>query len=57
MAAKIHPITLVSDLCWGSQLSWAALTWEAYAICMFVKKLSFYLDYADITLRRNHLPF
>ena len=48
--------TYVSGLFRGSQLNWAALTKEAYAIYMSVKKLSFYLDNADITLRSNHLP-
>ena len=31
-------------------------TKKAYAIYMSVKKLSFYLDDVDITLRNNHLP-
>ena len=34
----------------------AALTKEAYAIYMSVKKLSFYLDSARITVRSDHLP-
>ena len=51
-----HPITYVSGLFRGSQLNWAALTKEAYAIYMSVKKLSFYLDSARITVRSNHLP-
>ena len=40
----------------GSQLNWTALTKEAYAIYMSVKKLSFYLDSARITVRSDHLP-
>ena len=40
----------------GSQLSWAALMKEAFAIYMSVKKLSFYLDQAEITPRSDHLP-
>ena len=36
-----HPITYVSGLFRGSQLNWATLTKEAYAIYMSVKKLSF----------------
>ena len=40
----------------GSQLNWAALTKEAIVIYMSVKKLSFYLDSAQITLRSDHLP-
>ena len=40
----------------GSQLNWAAMTKEAYAIYMTVKKSTFYLTGADITLRSDHLP-
>ena len=50
------PIAYVSGLFRGSQLNWAALTKEACAIYMSVKKLSFYLDSARITVRSNHLP-
>ena len=39
----------------GSQLNWAALTKEAYAIYMCVKKLSFYLIQADVLLKSDHL--
>ena len=51
-----HPVAYTSGLFRGSQLNWAALTKEAYAIYMLVKKLSFYLDSAQITLRSYHLP-
>ena len=51
-----HPVTFISKLFRGSQLNWAAFTNEAYAIYMAVKKLSFYLDSAQITLRSDHLP-
>ena len=37
-----HPVAYTSGLFRGSQLNWAALTKEAYAIYMSVKKLSFY---------------
>ena len=40
----------------GSQLNWAALTKEAYAIYMSVKKLSFYLTDATVLLKSDHLP-
>ena len=50
-----HPVAFVSGLFRGSQLNWAALTKEAFAIYMSVKKLSFYLDQAEITLRSDHL--
>ena len=51
-----HPITYVSGLFRGSQLNWAILTKEAYAIYMSVKKLSFYIDTAKMTVKSNHLP-
>ena len=51
-----HPITYVSGLFCGSQLNWATLTKEAYAIYMSVKKLSFYIDTVKITVKSNHLP-
>ena len=51
-----HPVASTSRLFRGSQLNWAALTKEAYAIYMSVKKLSFYLDSAQITLRSDYLP-
>ena len=51
-----HPVAYTSGLLGGSQLNWAALTKEAYAIYMLVKKLSFYLDSAQVTLRSDHLP-
>ena len=51
-----HPVAFVSGLFRGSQPDWAALMKEAFAIYMSVKKLSFYLDQAEITLRSEHLP-
>ena len=51
-----HPITYVSGLFCGSQLNWATLTKEAYAIYMSVKKLSYYIDTAKITVKSDHLP-
>ena len=51
-----HPITDVSGLFRGSQLNWATLTKEAYAIYMSVKKLSFYIDTAKITVKSDQLP-
>ena len=49
-----HPVTFVSGLFRGSQLNWAALMKEAFAIYMSVKKLSFYMTYAQI-LQKNTL--
>ena len=37
-------------------MKWACLTKEAYAIYMSIKKLAYYLEDADITLRSDHLP-
>ena len=51
-----HTITYVSGLFRGSQLNWATLTKEAYAIYMSVKKLSFYIDTAKIAVKSDHLP-
>ena len=53
----LHPITYMSGLFRGSQLNWACLTKEAYAIYMSIKKLTYYLEDADITLRSDYLPF
>ena len=52
----LHPITYMSGLFCGSQTNWACLTKEAYAIYMSIKKLAYYLEDADITLRSDHLP-
>ena len=51
-----HPVAFVSRLFRGSQLNWAALMKEAFAIYMSVKKLSFYLTDAQILLRSDHKP-
>ena len=52
----LHPIIYMSGLFCGSQMNWACLTKEAYAIYMSIKKLAYYLGDADITLRSDHLP-
>ena len=52
----LHPITYMSALFRGSQINWACLTKEAYAIYMSIKKLTYYLEDADVTLRSDHLP-
>ena len=46
----------MSGLFKGSQLNWAALMKEAHAIYMSIKKLIYYLEDAEITLRSDHLP-
>ena len=54
--SKNHPICYVSGQFRGSQLNWAALTKEAYAIYMSVRRLSFYITNAEVTIRSDHLP-
>ena len=51
-----HLVAYVSGLFRGSQINWAALMKEAYAIYMAVKKLSFYLTDAEVLLKSDHLP-
>ena len=51
-----HPVAFVSGLLRGSQLNWATLMKEAFAIYMSVNKLSFYLTDAKILLRSDHKP-
>ena len=52
----LHPITHMSGLFKGSQINRACLTKEAHAIYMSIKKLSYYLEDADVTLKSDHLP-
>ena len=54
--AKQHPICYVSGQFRGSQLNWAALTKEAYAIYMSIRRLSFYVTDAEVLIRCDHLP-
>ena len=51
-----HPVSFVSGTFQGSQLNWAAMVKEAYAIYMMVKKSTFYLTSQEITLWGDHLP-
>ena len=51
-----HSVAFVSGLLRGSQLNWAALMNEAFAIYMSIKMLSFYLTDAQILLRSDHKP-
>ena len=46
----------MSGLFRGSQINWACLTKEAYAIYMSITKFAYYLEDADVTLRSDHLP-
>ena len=39
-----------------SQLNWVALTKEAYVIYMSVRRLTFYLTDAEITIKYDRLP-
>ena len=51
-----HLITFASGLFKGSQINWAALTKEAFTIYSSIKKLSYYLEDAEIILSSDHLP-
>ena len=51
-----HPVAYVIGLFHGSQLNWAPMTKEAYAIYMTVKKSTFYITGHDVTLKSDHLP-
>ena len=53
---KNHPICYVSGQFCGSQLNWAALTKEAYAIYMSIRRLTFYVTDAEVTIKCDHLP-
>ena len=53
---KQHPICYISGQFRGSQQNWAALTKEAYAIYMAIRKLSFYITDAEVTIKCDHLP-
>ena len=53
---KNNPICYVSGQFRGSQLNWAALTKEAYAIYMSIRRLSFYMTDAEVMIKCDHLP-
>ena len=46
----------MSRLFRGSQLNCTCLTKEAYAIYTPIRKLTYYLEDAEVTLRSDHLP-
>ena len=52
----LHPIIYMGGLFRDSQINWACLTKEAYAVYMSIKKLTYYLEDADVILRGDHLP-
>ena len=52
----LHPITYMSGLFKGSQINWATLTKEAYAIYVSVKKLDHYIQDAEVTLKSDQWP-
>ena len=54
--ATLHPVAYISGLFRGSQLNWASLMKEAYAIYMCMKCLTFYISGTKVTLRSDHLP-
>ena len=51
-----HPVAYVSGLFKVSQINWAALTKEAYAIYLSIRKLSFYMTNSDVLIRSDYLP-
>ena len=53
---KNNPICYVGGQFRGSQLNWAAMMKEAYAIYMSVRRLSFYVTDTELTIRSDHLP-
>ena len=53
---KQHLICYISGQFRGSQQNWAGLTKEAYAIYMAIRKLSFYITDAEVTIKCDHLP-
>ena len=54
--SKLHPVCYVSGQFKGSQLNWAVLTKEAYVIYMAMRRLTFYVTDADVTIKSDHLP-
>ena len=54
--AKNQAIYYISGQFRGSQVNWAALTKEAYAIYMSVWRLNFFVTDAEVTIRSDHLP-
>ena len=52
---KHHQVCYVSALFRGSQLNWATLTKEAYAIYTSVRKLTFYIMGHNIKIKSDHL--
>ncbi len=52
----LYPITFCSEQFQGSQLNWAALTKEAYAIFCSLHKLCFYTKDTEVTIMSDHLP-
>ena len=53
---KLKPIAFQSGTFKGSQLNWATLTKEAYAVYMAFHKFSYYLEGAKTILRCDHVP-
>ena len=48
----LHPVTYMSGLFRCSQMNWACLAKEAYAIYMSIKKLTYYLEDAGYYSRK-----
>ena len=54
--ATLHPIAFQSGTFKGSQLNWATLKKEAFAIYMAFHKFSYYLGGAKKILQCDHAP-
>ena len=53
---QLHLVAFQSETFKGSQLNWATLKKEAYAIYMACRKFSYYLEGAKTILRSDHAP-
>ena len=56
MHTQLHPVAFQSGILKGSQLNWATLKKEAYAIYMAFRKFSYYLEGAEAIPRSDHVP-
>ena len=54
--AQWHPVAFQNGTFKGSQLTWATLKKEAYAIYIAFRKFSYYLEGAKTILRSDHAP-
>ena len=57
ICTQLHPITFQSGTFKGSQLNWATLKKEAYAIYMAFRKFSYYLEGTTTNTKKKESPF